>query len=160
MAGVRAHGVAGLVHAGRDEDHAAQRALAAGHGGDALVVDAVLEIHDDAVGAREVGEAERGGPLGVVGFHGHEDGVERLREALHLVQVERLHRDHVIAAGAGQAQALALEPLHVLGPLVHQRHVVAALREQPAHDAADRAGAQDPDAHRHGAGSLPRVAAH
>ena len=50
-AGVGADGVGGLVHAGGDQDHAAERALAAGHRGHALVVDAVLEVDDHAVWA-------------------------------------------------------------------------------------------------------------
>ena len=57
---VGAHRVAGLVHAGADGDDAAERALAAGQRRHALVVDPVLEVHDDAVGLLQIRAAPSG----------------------------------------------------------------------------------------------------
>jgi hypothetical protein len=154
-AGVGAGRVAGLVHAGGDEDHAAQRALAAGHRRHALVVDPVLEVDDNAVRPHQVGRAQRGRPLGVVRLHRDEHGVERPYDALHLVQVQRRHGNDVVAAGARQAQAPALERLDVLRPLVDQDQVVAGPREQPPDDTSDRPRADDADPHAHRAGAYP-----
>ena len=90
---VGADGVARLVHAGADGDDGSEAPLASGHRGHALVVDAVLEIDDDAVGLLQVLEPEGDRPLRVVRLHGDEDGVERLRHRLQLVDPERAHGD-------------------------------------------------------------------
>src|SRR5205814_4089921 len=50
LPGVGPDCVATLVHAGADRNDAAERALASHQRGHALVVDAVLEVDDDAVG--------------------------------------------------------------------------------------------------------------
>src|ERR1041384_2528547 len=47
-AGIGPHGVTGLVHAGTDQDHAAQRVVLPRYARHALVVDPVLEIDHDA----------------------------------------------------------------------------------------------------------------
>jgi hypothetical protein len=146
LAGVGADGVAGLVHARADQDHAPERPLAPRHRGHAVVIDPVLKIHHEAV-ALEIGDAHGGGPLGVIGLDGDEHGVEGLRHLLELMNMERAHRHHVIAAGAREAQPLGADGLDVLGPLIHQRDVLARLREQPAHHAPDRAGPDDSDPH-------------
>ena len=44
---------------------------------------------------------------------GQEDGVERLLNALGLVQVERVDRDDVVAAGAAELQAVRAYRLDV-----------------------------------------------
>ena len=144
---VGAHGVPGLVHPGADGDDAAERALLARYRGHAVVVDAVLEVHHHAVGLAEVLDGERGGPLGVVGLHRHEGGLEGLGDLLQLVDVDGVDGDQVLAAGAGQAQAVLPHVLHVLRPLVGQGHVVARFGEEPAHHAADGARADDADPH-------------
>lgn len=82
LAPVGANRVARLVHAGADGDHAAQAPLAPGRGGHPLIVDAVLEVDDDAVGLPEVLQAEGDRPFRVVGLHGNEDGVEGLGHRL------------------------------------------------------------------------------
>ena len=128
------HGVAGLVHAGADGDDAAEGALAAGDGGDALVVDAVLEVDDDAVRLREVAHDEGGRPLGVVPLDGQEGGVERLLDALGLVELERLDRHDVVAARAAQLEAVRLHRLDVRRPLVDEGDVVAGLRQHAPDD--------------------------
>ena len=148
---VGADGVTRLVHAGADEDHAAERILGARHRRHPLVVDTVLEIDDDAVRARaapaEQAKRKVRRPLGVVRLHGQEDGAEGLVDRLRLVQVQGLHGDDVLATAAAEPQAHALHRLHVLGPLVDEGDVVSGFREQSAHDGANRARAQDPDPH-------------
>src|SRR5262249_50345448 len=131
MAGVRAHGDAGLVHAGANRDHATQRAMNAGHGSHSVVVDAVLEVDNEPV-VLEVLHAEPRRPLGVVRLHRDEEQVERLRDRLRLVHVQRLHGDRVITARAGEPQAASAHRLDVLGPLIDQRDVVARLRAEAA----------------------------
>ena len=68
---------------------------------------------------------------------------------LELVQVERAHGDQVLAARAREPQPDLLHRLDVVRPLVDERHVVTGLRQEPAHDAADRPHPDDPDARRH-----------
>ncbi len=99
---------------------AAQAPLAPGRGGHPLVVDAVLEVDDDAVGLLQVLEAEGHRPLRVVGLHGDEDGVERLGHRLQLVELQRAHRNQVLAAGAREPEPDLLHGLDVLRPLVDQ----------------------------------------
>src|SRR6266508_5759224 len=146
---VRAHRVAGLVHAGADGDDAAERALPTRHRRHTLVVDPVLEVHQDAVRLLEVGQAELGRPLGVVRLHGDEHGVEGRGEALDLVDVERLDRDEVLAAGAAELEPPRLHRLHVLRPLIDEGHVVAGLGQEPADDASDGTRPDDPDPRAH-----------
>ena len=144
---VGAHGVARLVEAGTDRDDAAERALAAGYRRHPLVVDAVLEVDHDPVRTGQVGQRQRGGPLGVVRLHRNEDRVERLGDRLQLVHVQGLDADDVVAASAGQPQPLPLDRLHVLRPLVDERDVTPRLGEHPADDTPDRARADDGDTH-------------
>jgi hypothetical protein len=49
---VGAHGVTGLVETRTDRDHTTERPPATGHRRYPLVVDPVLEVHNDAVGPR------------------------------------------------------------------------------------------------------------
>ena len=109
-------------------------------GGDALVVDAVLEVDDDAVRLGQVAHDERRRPLGVVRLDGEEGGVERLLDTLGLVQLERLTGHDMVAARAAEREAVRLHRLDVRRPLVDQRDVVAGLRQHPADDRADGAG--------------------
>ena len=145
LAGVGAHRVARLVHAGADRDDAAERALLARDGRHALVVDAVLEIDHHAVGL-QIGQGHRGRPLGVIRLHRDEDGVERLAYRLELVDVERLHGHHEITDGAGAPEALRFHGLDVLWPLVDERDLASCLGETAADHRSDRARAQDADA--------------
>jgi hypothetical protein len=147
---VGANSVARLVHAGADRDDGSEAPLAAGHGGHALVVDAVLEIDDDAVGLLQVREPQGHRPLRVVRLHGNEDRVERIRHRLQLVDPERAHRDQMLAARARQPQADRLHRRDVIRPLVDQRHVVAGLGQHATHHAADRADPDDADSIAHG----------
>src|SRR5439155_7597673 len=55
--------------------------------------------------------------------------------------------DGVLAAGPAQAESVLAHRLDVLRPLVYERHVVPRLRQEPAHHAADRPRADDPDSH-------------
>jgi hypothetical protein len=87
------------------------------------------------------------GPLRVVGLYRDEDHVERLGQALRLVEVERLHRDQVLAARAAEPQADLGHGLDVIGPLVDERHVVARPGEHAPDHAPDGARADDPDPH-------------
>src|SRR5206468_428895 len=146
---VGAHRHARLVHAGADGDHAAERAVGAGDRRHPVVVDPVLKIDHEAV-VFQILHAEPRGPLRVVRLHGDEEEVERLRDRLRLVQMERLHGDGVVATGAGQPEPAAAHRLHVLGPLVDEGDVVPRLRQQPAHHAADRARPDDPESRFHG----------
>src|SRR5205823_4388406 len=93
-----ANPLAGLSGLGADRDHAAERALAPGDRGNALVVDPVLEVDHHAVRLLEVLDAERRGPLGVVRLDRDEDRVERLADGLRFVDVERLDADRVVPA--------------------------------------------------------------
>src|SRR3990167_4577522 len=55
--------------------------------------------------------------------------------------------DPVLAARAAEPEPVALHRFDVLRPLVEERHVAPRPGEEPPDDAADRARADDPDAH-------------
>ena len=96
------------------------------------------------------------GPLQPGSFEGDSlDTLSRRGHRLQLVQVRRVHRDDVLAARSAQAQAPRPHGLDVFRPLVDQRHVVSGPREHPAHHAADRPRAEDPDSRRHLASRAP-----
>src|SRR5262245_102567 len=59
--------------------------------------------------------------------------------------MQGLDRNDVLAAGAAEAQAVALHGLHVFGPLVDERDVAPRPGQQPAHHAADRPRPDDAD---------------
>ena len=145
VAAIGADGVGRLVHAGADEDDAAEGALAPRHRGHAMIVDAVLEIHHHAVGNPQVIHRHLGGPLRVVGLHGDEHRLERLAHLAPLAQAQGPHRHHVLAAAPGESQAAALDLLDVLGPGIGQGHVVAGFRQQATNHAADGSGSDDAD---------------
>src|SRR6266851_3975377 len=142
--------VAGRVHPGADRDDAPERPLASGDRRHALVVDPVLEVDHHAVRLLEVLDAQRRRPLRVVGLDADEDRVEGLGDRLGLVDVERLDADRVVAAGPAEAEAAFPHGLHVLGPLIDERHVVPGLGEHPPDDAPDSSGPDDSDSHWHG----------
>ena len=144
---VGAHGVTGLVETGADRDDTTERPPAPGHCRHPLVVDPVLEVHDDAVRPGQMRQHQRRRPLGVVRFHRYERGVERLGDRLQLVHVNGLHADDVIATRSGQPQPLPAHRFHVLRPLVNQRDVAARLRQHAADHTADRPCANDCNSH-------------
>ena len=123
--------------------------MRAGDRSHAVVVDTVLEVDDEAI-VVEVLHAEPRGPLGVVRLHGDKQELERLDDRLRLVQVQRADGDRVVAARAGQAQPAPPHGLHVLGPLIDQRHVVPRLREQSTDHTSDRARSDDAEPGFHG----------
>ena len=132
-------------------DHAAERALAPGHRRHALVVDAVLEIDHDAVGPGQVGERRARSPTRCRRTSRPGRPRRTASHALQLVQVERLAPGSAWSPQVPDSRRPSrLHRLHVLGPLVDQRHVVPGPREQPADHAADRPRADDPDSHAHG----------
>jgi hypothetical protein len=151
---VTAHGHRALHASGRIElgSHqardAAQRLAPAHDRGDALLVDAVLERDDEAVG-REIRLHEMRSPLGVVGFHADEGDVDRrlLHETLYVRDVQSAHL-HRTAFGFGHAGELEPVPAHVLdvlGPRIDQRDIVTGTGHVTARITADRTGAHYDD---------------
>ncbi len=69
-----------------------------------LVIHAVLEVDDHACVRLQEPNAEQRGPISVVAFDGEENGIERLMDALRLIQVERLRVNQVLATRATQSQ--------------------------------------------------------
>ena len=126
--GVRSNGMTRLVQPGADGDDTAQRALAPGKGSHALVVDPVLEVDDDArLRLQKAGAKERG-PLRVIALDGQKDGIERLLDALRLMQVQRRGVGQMLAAGPTQLQPVLFDRIDMRRPLIDQRDVVASLR--------------------------------
>ena len=146
--------MAGLGQVDRDRaGDAAERLAPADDAGDRLLVHAVLQRHDEAVG-RQVLLDHHGRPGRVVGLGAHEGDVDRLLlgELLHLGEVQRPHRHrelgHVL--GVRDAQAVLLHVLDVRGPGIDEGHVLAGLRHVRARIAADRARPDDGNLAAHG----------
>ena len=139
-----------------DEDgagDAAERLAPADHAGDRLLVHAVLQRHDEAVG-RQVLPDQHGRPGRVVGLHAHEGDVDRLLlgKLLHLGEVERAHRHGELGdlLGVRDAQPVLLHVVDVLGPGIDERHVLARLRHVRARISADRTRPDDGNLAAHG----------
>src|SRR5438477_1345257 len=154
---VRPHRVPRLVQPRPDRDHAPQRPPPPRHRRHPLVVHPVLEVHHHPVRLPQIRRPQRRRPRRVVRLHRHEHRVEPLRQPLHLVQVQRPHLHRVLAARAAEPQPLPPHRLHVLRPLVDQRHVAPRLRQQPAHDAPDRARPDDADPVEHARAAYSRT---
>ncbi len=152
--GVRLAALAGATMdvAGRgqvDEDgagDAAERLAPADDAGNGLLVHAVLQRHDEAVGRQVLPDQHRC-PGRVVGLHAHEGDVDRLLlgELLHLGQVERAHRHGEFGdlLGVRDAQPVRLHVVDVLGPGIDERHVLARPRHVRARIPADRSRPDD-----------------
>ena len=135
--------LSGLPHRHADLRHdEAHRAIGAGHGGHARIGPAVLR-RDHVAARRQVTQPELGGPLRVVHLHGHEGDVEVAGQLLRLVQVHRLRAGHERVVRARHGDAARVDGVHLLGPGVDQRHVVAGAREERSEVAADGAGADE-----------------
>ena len=121
----------GLEHVDRDQrGHHAHGLAPADHARDALLVQAVLQRHDEAVG-RQVLLDQRRRPFGVVGLHRDEGDVDRLlaRQVLHLGEMHGLgvlDRDLLLRRDAIELQPAAADGLDVLRPEVDQGDVLAA----------------------------------
>ena len=125
---------------------AAQRLAPADDAGNGLLVHAVLQRHDEAVGRQVLPDQHRR-PGRVVGLHAHEGDVDRLLlgELLHLGQVQRAHRHGELGdvLGVRDAQPVRLHVVDVLGPGIDERHVLARLRHVRARIPADRSRPDD-----------------
>ncbi len=139
--------VAGLGQVDGDgAGDAAERLAPADDAGNGLLVHAVLQRDDVAVG-RQVLADQHGGPGRVVGLHADEGDVDRflLGELLGVGDVERAHGHgkfrHI--AGVRDAQPVLAHRLHVLGPRVDEGHVLAGLHHVRAGISPDRARPDD-----------------
>jgi hypothetical protein len=141
---LRAHDVARTHRLDADRaGDAAQRAAPADDLRDRLLDQRILQRDDDA-GRSKVRLDQRACPRRVVELHADEREIDRsMRELLRFVDVQRLHRHLVLALGAAEVYARALDALDVLGPRVDQGDVVARAREMAADIAADGAGADE-----------------
>ena len=145
---------AGLGQVDRDRAcDAAERLAPADDAGDRLLVHAVLQRDDIAVG-REILPDQHRRPGGVVGLHADEGDVDRLLlgELLRVGDVQRAHRHGEFRLGhrVGDAQAVLSHVLDMRGPRIDEGHVLAGLHHVRAGIAADRARPDDGDFLAHG----------
>ena len=138
----------GLEHVDRNQrGHHADRLAPADDARDTLLVQAVLQRHDVAVG-RQVLLDQRRRPFGVVGLHRYEGDVDRLlaRQVLHLGEMHGLgvlDRDLLLRRHAVELQPAAADGLDVFRPEVDQRHVLAGMGEPSTDISTQGARADD-----------------
>ena len=152
-----------MVDVARLDDRGAEAADDAGHhplGADdrrdpLAAAETVLDRQHDRVVAEQRHRRGRRG-LDVMGLGRDHDEVD----GPHLGGVGRgRQRRGPVAAGAGDTQAVAPDRVHVVGPGVDRRHVMAGRRQQPGVDRPGRAGADDRNPQRRAqASDSPRAA--
>ena len=137
--------LAGLPHRHADLGHdQAEGTRRAGHGGHDRIGPAVLGGDDEPVG-RQVPEGQLGRPRGVVDLHRDERDLEVTRQALRLVEMERLGMRLERIVGPGDRDTLLADGLDLLGPRIDHGDVVAGPGKERADVASDRAGADEQD---------------
>ena len=148
MRGALGHGAANPTRrvelGGEQGRDGADRPVPADDRGDALLVHAVLQRDDIAVGRQVLPDQGRR-PLRVIGFDRDHHDVDRplLGQLLHLGQMHGLGpgEDELLLGHSFDRQPVATDRLDVLGPGIDQGHVEPVMRELAAGVAADRAGA-------------------
>ena len=118
-----------LPRSSADRDDAAERAFDSGDGRHSFVIYPVLEINEYTMVGVDVPEHECGRPLRVVRLHSDERCVERHSLVLQLVNVNRLRVGEVLVFLRLDNQAIGLDLLDVLPPLIDQRDIVPRLRQ-------------------------------
>src|SRR5262249_35505975 len=119
---------------------------------DALLVDAVLQRDDEAVG-REIFLDHHRRPFRVVRFHREKHDVDGLllHQVLHFAEVHGADRDGVffLRGNARELEAVLAHVLDVLGPGIDERDVVARARQVPPDVAAQCARSYEYDSLAH-----------